>query len=58
MFRRQEINEMTASLRRHNFTLGDETKGYNTGMYETGTYIPYSFFFNTYKFGFTGIWIL
>jgi hypothetical protein len=26
---------MTASLRKHNFTLGDESKGFNKDMYET-----------------------
>ena len=36
--RKQEISEMTASLRKHNFSLGDESSGYNKGMYETGTY--------------------
>ena len=30
---------MTASLRKHNFSLGDESSGYNKGMYETGTYL-------------------
>ena len=36
---------MTASLRKNNFSLGDEAPGANKGMYETGTVLTH---FNTF----------